>query len=199
MAVFRLLLVGLAYAAAWQSHRLPGTGIVASRASLAMSAADDPARWAIFKDAEGVPMLRPSGPGYAESTEVVRVERTPERPGLGLVLVEHGGAADGSAALVLISEVAPDSNAALYSSAPLLPGDALMYVGAPGAGAKGEAIRVEGRSYDDTVEAIGSIQGPIELFVKRLRVRPKARPQQHLPDRYPGPIYRPLLLVPVIP
>lgn len=169
---------------AWRMpQRLP----VGMHPSIHMSAVDvEPSRWAVFRDAEGVPQLRASSSVYSESLEMVTIERTPERPGLGIALVEYGVVEDknfGSAALVLISELAPDSNAALASSAPLLPGDALVYVGAPGAAAKGEALRVEGKTYDDTVAAIGSLPaGPVELYVKRLRVRAKATVNLQFPQ-----------------
>ena len=163
-------------------HRL---GASSKARVLTMCATDqaDPSRWALFKDAEGVPQLRAASGEFLESMEKIRVERSPERPGLGIGLVEHGAADDGSAALVLVSEVAPGSNADVAASAPLMPGDALLYVGYPGAAAKGEATRVEGRSYDDTVEAIASLpDGPIELVIKRLTVRPKATVTLQFPE-----------------
>lgn len=145
---------------------------VASEATAEATAAD-PSRWAVCRDAEGVPALRPANAEFQEEVLTVVIQRTPQRSGLGLGLVEHAATADGSAALCLVSEVAPDSNAALSASAPLQPGDALVAVGMPGENARGGAARVEGLTYDATVAAIGAVPaGPIELVVKRLSVRP---------------------------
>ena len=85
--------------------------------------------------------------------------------GLGLVLAEMW--ADGSGrGLVLVEEIAAGSNAAKCGGG-IAVGDAL--IGISGKGGLAEGQGVEGRDWEETVAALGDVEGSeITLFMKRL-------------------------------
>ncbi|KAJ1635472.1 hypothetical protein T492DRAFT_610604 [Pavlovales sp. CCMP2436] len=112
--------------------------------------------------------VSPSDVSWEAFTETVTIARSPESPGIGLVLIE-AGEADGLG-LVLIEGVAPGSNAAALSVGTFLPGDVIAAAGTPG----GPSFSTEGITYDATVGVLSSLDpmAPVVLTLKRLRPRP---------------------------
>mmetsp|Transcript_1435 Transcript_1435/g.2782 ORF Transcript_1435/g.2782 Transcript_1435/m.2782 type:complete len:335 (-) Transcript_1435:407-1411(-) len=133
-------------------------------------------RWRVMRNENGGLLLAAAGPQWQEELVDVVVERSAERPGLGLLLTEYLATDD--AGLVLVDGLQPEGNAAVAASAPIQPGDAIIAVGeadgGDGTGASAEMVSVEGVTYDTLVGAIGEVPAasPIRVLLKRLTKRP---------------------------
>lgn len=131
-------------------------------------------RWRVLKlAADGLKPERvevaPTDAKWEALTVSARIERSADRPGIGLLLVE-AGSQDGLG-LVLVDGVAPGSNAAQLPAGSVRRGDVLVSARVPG----GPVRSVEGLPYDETVGVLSSFDpaaGAVELVLKRQRARP---------------------------
>lgn len=123
--------------------------------------------------------VSPSEAAWEAVSIDMTIPRSPDRPGLGLLLVE-AGEQDGLG-LVLLDGVAPGSNAASLAPGSILRGDVLVSARVPG----GPVRSLEGLPYDATVGVLSSLDpaaGGAVLRLKRQRVRPALTVRLEFPE-----------------
>ena len=129
-------------------------------------------QWAVqrLKDERGIRVV-PRDQSFRATEETIVVPRSLESPGIGLGLEELGS--DGEVGLVLVETIVDGGNAARATPTPFMPGDVLISVQDTKGSVK---VSLEGRSYDDTVSELGSLDpalGSLIFTVRRLVRQPR--------------------------